>query len=137
MAPIWSLLSALAEARSTRRVSYYYGARTRRDLFQLREIERLSDRLPRFRFIAALSAPAPEDDWQGELGLITDVVDRLESDLSGADGYVCGPPAMVDAALSVLGMHGLPEGRTFYDRFTIATSEGEPAHAPDSAGSAG
>lgn len=129
MAPIWSLLNYMAEQEIERKVVYYYGARTRRDLFHLKELEQLSQRLPDFRFIPALSEPTPEDEWEGEVGVITDVVDRLEGDLGGNEGYLCGPPPMIDAAIPMLGAHGLPEARIFYDKFTITASEEEQEHA--------
>jgi propane monooxygenase reductase component len=129
MAPIWSLLNSMAERGIERKVTYYYGARTRKDLFHVDELQRLSERLPDFRFVPALSEPAPEDEWEGETGLITDVVDRLEGDLSGLEGYLCGPPPMIDASIPMLGAHGLPEARIFYDKFTITASEEEQHHA--------
>lgn len=129
MAPIWSLLNSMAERGIERKVTYYYGARTRKDLFHLEEFEQLSERLSDFRFIPALSEPDPEDDWDGEVGLITDVVDRLEDDLSGFEGYLCGPPPMIDASIPVLGAHGLPEAKIFYDKFTITATEEEQEQA--------
>ena len=129
MAPIWSLLTYMAEKGIDRKAVYYYGARTRKDLFHLEEFERLSERLPKFRFVPALSEPSPEDEWEGETGLITDVVDRLEDDLSGHEGYLCGPPPMIDACLPMLGAHGLPEAKIFYDKFTVTASEEEQEHA--------
>jgi propane monooxygenase reductase subunit len=129
MAPIWSLLNYMAENGIERNAVYYYGARTRKDLFHLEELERLSERLPNFRFVPALSEPSPDDDWDGETGLITDVVDRLEGDLSGHEGYLCGPPPMIDASIPVLGAHGLPEAKIFFDKFTITASEEEQEHA--------
>jgi propane monooxygenase reductase subunit len=129
MAPIWSLLCSMAERGIKRKVTYYYGARTRKDLFHLDELGALSERLPGFRFVPALSEPSPDDDWDGEVGLITDVVDRLEGDLSGLEGYLCGPPPMIDASIPMLDAHGLPEARIFYDKFTITASEEEQEQA--------
>jgi propane monooxygenase reductase component len=129
MAPIWSLLNSMAERGIERKVTHYYGARTRKDLFHLEEFEQLSKRLSDFRFIPALSEPSPDDDWDGEVGLITDVVDRLEDDLSGYEGYLCGPPPMIDASIPMLGAHGLAEARIFFDKFTITATEEEQEKA--------
>jgi propane monooxygenase reductase subunit len=125
MAPIWSLLSSMAERGIRRKATYYYGGRSARDLFHLEEMAALAERLPGFRFVPALSEPAADEDWDGEVGLITDVVDRLEGDLSGCEGYLCGPPPMIDAAIPMLGAHGMPEARIFYDKFTITAAEEE------------
>jgi propane monooxygenase reductase subunit len=125
MAPIWSLLNSMAERHIDRRVTYFYGARARRDLFYLDELAELGERLPSFRFIPALSEPQPDDDWDGETGLITDVVDRHMDDLARHEAYLCGPPPMIDAALPVLQAKGCGEARIFYDKFTITASEEE------------
>jgi propane monooxygenase reductase subunit len=125
MAPIWSLLNSMAERGIQRPTTYYYGARSRRDLFHLDELHALAQRLPDFRFVPALSEPAPDDDWNGDVGLITDVLDRHEGDLSGCEGYLCGPPPMIDAAIDLLKAKGLGEARIFYDKFTITATEDE------------
>ena len=93
------------------------------------ELDTLSQRLPHFRFVPALSDPSPDESWDGETGLITDVVDRLEGDLSAFEGYLCGPPPMIDASIPMLGAHGLPEAKIFFDKFTITASEEEQYHA--------
>ncbi len=122
MAPLWSLINAVAESGSARKVTYYYGARTARDLFYLDELQALERRMPGFRYVLALSESAPADAWTGESGFITDVVERLETDLGEIDAYVCGPPPMVDAALALLERRGVPADRTFYDKFTTTAS---------------
>lgn len=118
MAPILSLLRAMAERGITRKATYYYGARTRRDLCFDKELRALEETLPAFRYVPALSEPTEGDDWTGEVGLITEVVRRYESDLSGTDAYVCGPPPMVESAIEVLTALGTREGHIYYDKFT-------------------
>jgi propane monooxygenase reductase subunit len=118
MAPILSLLRSMAERGINRRATYYYGARRRRDLCFEEELRALEGSLSNFRYVPALSEPEDEDEWDGEVGLITDVVARHESDLSGADGYICGPPPMVDAAIATLIGLGAPEERIYHDKFT-------------------
>jgi propane monooxygenase reductase component len=118
MAPILAQLRGLAAAGSTRRTRFYYGARTAADLFALPEIAELGGRLADFAFVPALS----EDPAAAyEQGLITDVVDRHEGDLSGSDAYLCGPPGMCDAACTLLTGKGVPEERIFLDKFTTST----------------
>jgi propane monooxygenase reductase component len=122
MAPILSVLRSMAERGLARRATYYYGARGRADLCYEAELRELERTLPGFRFVPALSEPAPGDGWDGEVGLITDVVRRHEKDLAGTDAYVCGPPPMVEAAMAVLGELGVAEKRIFYDKFTTTGS---------------
>jgi propane monooxygenase reductase subunit len=127
MAPIWSILNHMAEKGIERKATYYYGARTQKDLFYLEEAKELAERLPaEFRFVPALSEP--DDDWEGERGLITDVVMRLEGDLSGTEAYLAGPPPMIDAAIPVLMRKGVDKDSIFYDKFTSTAEmeEGEP-----------
>ena len=126
MAPLLSLLRSLAERSVQRRVSFYYGARTADDLCFGPEIAELGERLPSdFSYAPAVSEPAG-DTWTGRTGLITDVVEAEETDLTGADAYVCGPPPMVDAAIATLTKLGVREANIFYDKFTTTgEAEGE------------
>jgi propane monooxygenase reductase subunit len=118
MAPILSLLRSMAEKGIERQATYYYGARGRKDLCFEEELRALEQRLPGFRYVPALSEPAADDGWDGEIGLITDVVKRHEAGLKGAHAYVCGPPPMVEAAMPLLGTLGVEEKRIYYDKFT-------------------
>jgi propane monooxygenase reductase subunit len=125
MAPILALLRSMAERGITRKATYYYGARGRRDLCFEAELRALEQTLPGFRYVPALSEPAPGDDWAGETGLITDVVRRHATGLAGAHAYVCGPPPMVEAALPLLASLGVAEKRIYYDKFTTTGEQGQ------------
>jgi len=118
MAPILSLLRSMAERGLQRKATFFYGARTRKDLCFESELRKLAQKLPDFRYIPALSEPGDDDGWDGETGLITDVVKRRAGDLRGAHAYVCGPPPMVEAALPLLETLGVEEKRIYYDKFT-------------------
>jgi propane monooxygenase reductase subunit len=119
MAPLWSLLNNMAERGIQRKATYFYGARTRKDLFYLDQLHDLEHRLPGFRFIPALSMATAEDAWDGETGLITEVLDRhLAENQTSTQAYLCGPPPMIDAAIPVLLGKGISEDRIFYDKFT-------------------
>ena len=118
MAPILSLLRSMAERGLQRKATFFYGARTRKDLCFESELRKLAQKLPDFRYIPALSEPGDDDGWDGETGLITDVVKRRSGDLRGAHAYVCGPPPMVEAALPLLESLGVEEKRIYYDKFT-------------------
>jgi propane monooxygenase reductase subunit len=120
MAPVISLLRSMAEKGSARPATFYYGARTEDDLFALDELERLAGALPDLRFVPALSEADEQTGWSGEAGLITDVVDRLEDDLTDVDAYLCGPPPMVDAAIALLERRGCAEAHIYFDKFTTS-----------------
>ncbi len=116
MAPILSLLRSLSESGSDRDATYYYGARTEDDLFHLQELSGLP-----CGFVPACSEDS--NGWAGEAGLITDVVDRLEGDVTEVDAYVCGPPPMVEAAIALLERRGVPEAHIYFDKFTTTADE--------------
>jgi propane monooxygenase reductase component len=118
MAPILSLLRSMADRGIDRKATYYYGARRRRDLCFEKELRGLEETLPNFRYVPALSEPADGDGWDGETGLITDVMKRLAGNLAGAHAYVCGPPPMVEAAQVALAAAGVEEKRIYFDKFT-------------------
>ncbi|MDQ0380612.1 NADH:ubiquinone reductase (Na(+)-transporting) subunit F [Amycolatopsis thermophila] len=117
MAPILALLRSMADRGIDRKTTFYYGARRRRDLCFDKELHELEQTLPDFTYVPALSEPG-DDDWDGETGMVTDVLRRRETDLTGADAYVCGPPPMVEAALELLPALGVADKRIFYDKFT-------------------
>jgi propane monooxygenase reductase subunit len=125
MAPILSLLRSMAERGIHRRATFFYGARGQRDLCFEEELHAIAEKLPGFTYIPALSEPdGADEEWDGENGLITDVVKRLSGDgLRGAHAYVCGPPPMVEAALPLLETLGVEDKRIYYDKFTTT---GEP-----------
>jgi propane monooxygenase reductase component len=120
MAPILCLLRSMAERGIDRKAVYYYGARRRGDLCFEDELRALEQTLPNFRYIPALS----EEEWEGETGLITDVVARSETGRARAHAYVCGPPPMVEAAVPLLTRLGIPEKHVYWDKFTTT---GEPS----------
>ena len=123
LAPILALLRSMAERGIDRRAAFYYGARRRRDLCFTDELTALEEKLPNFRFVPALSEPDDGDGWDGEVGLITDVVKRHETDLRRAHAYLCGPPPMVEAAMPLLASLGVAEKHIYYDKFTTTGGE--------------
>ncbi|ADG06262.1 Oxidoreductase FAD-binding domain protein [Kyrpidia tusciae DSM 2912] len=124
MAPLWSLMCDMAEKGIDRKIRFFYGARTARDLFYLDEIRELQDRFSDFAFVPALSEPSEGDNWSGATGMITEVLEnylQAHPPAAGIQGYLCGPPPMIDAAIRVLTNHGAEERNIFYDKFTAST----------------
>lgn len=123
MSPLWSIFNDHIASGEERPVRFFYGARSRRDLFYLDEIRQAASALKDFQFIPALSDATPEDQWNGAAGYIHEVVRQALRDeaLSGAmDAYSCGPPPMVDALLPVLQMAGAAPEHIYFDKFTPA-----------------
>ncbi len=124
MSPLWSILSDHIASGEQRPIRFFYGARTRTDLFYLQELQDIAARLPDFRFIPALSNATDGDNWDGETGFVHEVVKRhlAAEKLPGKiDAYACGPTPMIDAMLPVLQMNGVEPEHIYFDKFTPAT----------------
>ena len=118
MAPILAILRDLAATGNRRQVTFFYGARSDRDLFLLDELNELAAKHDWFTFVPALSEPRNNvGDWDGEIGLVTEVLARRVPSLSGAEAYLCGPPPMIDAAIDVLVDLGCKPKYIYFDRF--------------------
>jgi Na+-transporting NADH:ubiquinone oxidoreductase subunit F len=116
-APIRSIVHYLRDHGMPRKVQYFFGARSKRDLYYTEEFTGIAEEFPNFTYIPALSAPATEDNWDGETGLITDVLDRHTGDLSDTEAYLCGSPGMIDACIKVLTKHNIKPENIYYDKF--------------------
>jgi Na+-transporting NADH:ubiquinone oxidoreductase subunit F len=122
MAPLRAQISHLFEtAHTTRRVSYWYGARSRQEIFYEDYFQNLARLHPNFSFHVALSAPLPDDNWTSYLGFIHEVVleNHLRSHAHAAavEYYLCGPPMMIKACTKVLAELGVPADQIAYDEF--------------------
>ncbi len=116
-APIKAILFDMETEGSERRVRYFFGARSAKDLFLVDEMKSFEQRLPNYKYIPALSEPQPEDNWEGETGLITDVLARHMESGENTEAYLCGSPGMIDACIKVLKDKGVPEELIYYDKF--------------------
>jgi len=122
MAPLRSQITYLFETlRTNRKVSYWYGARSRSDLYYLDHFEKLAEDFENFSFYVALSEPKPEDDWNSYTGMIHKIVAEeylVKHENPGAiEYYLCGPPAMVSACLEMLKENAVGEENISYDEF--------------------
>lgn len=117
MAPMRSIVLRLAEMGMPRRVSLFFGARTRRDLFYVDVFNDLAKRFPNFRYFPALSEPLPADNWAGEVGFVTQVAQRHVAPDGRKEAVLCGPPPMIDAAMRILPKLGIPEEHIYFDKF--------------------
>jgi NAD(P)H-flavin reductase len=116
LAPIESMIADLADRQNIRPVTVFFGARTAADLYHLDRLEAIRRRMPSLEIVPALSGAVPAG-WSGETGLVTDVVDRWFSRLSGYDAYLCGPAAMIDVAVEVITRRGVRSRNVYFDAF--------------------
>ncbi len=117
-APFKSIIQSQPEELSRRGTTFFFGARARKDLFHLDFMQRYTGRYAGLRFIPALSMPEPGDEWTGERGLITGVLDRHVPDASNTEFYLCGSPGLIDACAKVLRAKGVTDEFLFYDKFS-------------------
>jgi Na+-transporting NADH:ubiquinone oxidoreductase subunit F len=118
MAPFWSMVRRMKEAGAVnRKVTYFFGAVNREDLFLTDELRAIEKEMPNFTYVPALSGERL-DGWDGEKGLITEVVARHVGDGGEKEGYLCGSGGMINAAVKVLVAKGVPRDRIYYDSFT-------------------
>lgn len=117
LAPIKSILHKIEEEGIQRKTTFFFGCVGKRDLYYVDEMKAFEDKIPGFRFVPALSGAKEEDDWTGETGLITEVVDRYVNEGSNIEAYLCGSPGMIDACIKVLNSKGVSDDRIFYDKF--------------------
>jgi Na+-transporting NADH:ubiquinone oxidoreductase subunit F len=115
MAPLRSHILELFKTRRTKRkVSFWYGGRSLREVFYAEEFEALAREHDNFTFYLALSEPQPEDNWQGLTGYIHQVLfdNYLKEHPSPEDinFYMCGPPVMTQAMLTMLDDLGVEAG---------------------------
>lgn len=122
MAPLRSHTFELLKARaSDRKISYWYGGRSSRELFYVDEFRALEEKFPNFQFKIALSDPLPEDNWTGYTGFIHQVLyDKYLKDHPSPEDieyYICGPPMMLQAVLNMLDGLGVESDNIAYDDF--------------------
>jgi Na+-transporting NADH:ubiquinone oxidoreductase subunit F len=122
MAPLRSHIFELFKRRkTTRKVSYWYGGRSSRELFYVDHFREIEREFPNFKFNIALSEPLPEDNWTGYRGFIHQVL--LENYLKNhpapedIEYYICGPPMMNAAVFKMLDELGVEPENIAYDDF--------------------
>ena len=133
MAPLRSHLFHIFHTLKTtdRKVSFWYGGRTRRELFYIEQFREIEKQFPNFKFYVALDNPLPEDNWQ--------VKENMDADGDGFKGYImpvvmeqylnnhpepeeieyyfCGPPLMNASVIKALDELGVPEENISFDDF--------------------
>ncbi|MEK6269864.1 MAG: NADH:ubiquinone reductase (Na(+)-transporting) subunit F [Planctomycetales bacterium] len=122
MAPLRSHIFELFKQRKTgRKVSYWYGGRSKRELFYVEQFDQIAKNFPNFSFNIALSEPLPEDRWTGNVGFIHQVLyDNYLRDHPAPEDieyYICGPPMMNQAVFKLLDDLGVEQENIAFDDF--------------------
>ena len=122
MAPLRAqILHLFRTLHTNRKVSYWYGARSKKEIFYEEDFREIEKQFPNFSFHIALSDPQPEDNWTGYTGFIHQVI--LDNYLKNHEApedieyYMCGPGPMANAVKAMLENLGVERSQLFFDDF--------------------
>ncbi len=122
MAPLRAqILHLFRTLHTDRKVSYWYGARSKKEIFYEEDFREIERQFPNFTFHIALSDPQPEDNWTGYTGFIHQVIyDNYLKDHDAPEDieyYMCGPGPMANAVKVMLENLGVERSQLFFDDF--------------------
>lgn len=122
-----SMILDLLECGDSRRIVLFQGARTQAELYNHELFERLAVEHDNFTYVPALSQADEDADWQGFRGHVHDAAKQhFDGRFAGNKAYLCGPPLMIDAAISALMQGRLFERDIFMERFLTAADGNDP-----------
>lgn len=130
MSAIKAILEECVLDQVERNCIYLFGAKTEADLYCAEEMQRIKEQWHKdytFDYIPVLSEDTEDSSWAGATGFVTNYfkeayLDTSALDLKDAQGYLCGPPPMIDAAIELLKSGGISEESIYYDKFLDASS---------------
>jgi len=122
MAPLRShILHQLDGIHAQRKITFWYGARSKKEMFYDEDFKDLEQRYGNFSYNVALSDPEAGDNWSGPTGFIHSHLHnaylRNHEDPTEIEYYLCGPPPMIDAVINTLYDLGVADDMIFYDKF--------------------
>lgn len=122
MAPMRShIFDQLKRIHSDRKITFWYGARSKREMFYHEEFLELEKKNPNFTYHVALSDPLPEDNWTGFTGFIHNVLHdeylKNHDDATEVEYYLCGPPIMLKCGMEMLDNLGVEKEMIDFDDF--------------------
>ncbi|MEI6437381.1 MAG: NADH:ubiquinone reductase (Na(+)-transporting) subunit F [Candidatus Omnitrophota bacterium] len=122
MAPMRSHLFHLFHTmRTNRKVSFWYGARSKREMFYTDDFTNIEKEFPNFKYNVALSDALPEDNWTGMKGFIHNALYenylKNHPEPEECEYYLCGPPMMISAVTKMLDSLGVPKKMIAFDSF--------------------
>lgn len=122
MAPMRShIFDQFYTKKTKRKATFWYGARSLREMFYDDEFKAIEKEFPNFKYQVALSEPLPEDNWDGPVGFIHQVVYDMylknHEDPTEIEYYLCGPPLMLSAVRKMLYDLGVDDENILFDDF--------------------
>ena len=130
MSAVKAVLEQAVLEQVERDALFLFGARTQADLYGGEDMARIRagwHPKHRFEYVAVLNMEPEDSDWNGPRGLVTDYLKQAYLtprvyDIACCQGYLCGPPPMIDAAVAVLKEEGMPGDSIYFDKFLDASS---------------
>jgi Na+-transporting NADH:ubiquinone oxidoreductase subunit F len=124
MAPLRSIIRyELLHSGSGRKIDFWYGGRTSKDLLYADDFDVLATRFANFKWQPVLSEPQNSENWTGPTGFVHETVRETllsrNQDFDSCEFYICGPPVMLAATRKMITEFGVPETRVFFDDFGI------------------
>jgi phenol hydroxylase P5 protein len=121
-----SMVLELLEQGDSRNITLLQGARNLAELYNRELFEELARQHENFTYVPALDAPLPEDNWTGFTGYVHEAaIAHFDGQFSGHKAYMCGPPPMIDAAITALMRGRLFERDIYMERFLTAADGAE------------
>lgn len=116
-APIKSMLEDLEVKGTDRKMTYFFGARTTKDLYLTEYMQHFEQVLPTFQYIPVLSHPSADENWNGRTGFVMPFFKEVMRDPQNTEAYLCGSPGMINAVTKALVEMGVPTEKIYYDSF--------------------
>ena len=117
LAPIKSMIFDILEKGIKKNMTFFFGAGSKKDLYYYELFKELEKEHKNFKYVPALAKPDEKDIWDGETGLITEVVSRYVDDVMQKHAYLCGSPGMLDACINILEVKGFTDQNIYFDKF--------------------
>jgi phenol hydroxylase P5 protein len=125
-----SMIQDLLDDEDQTPITLIYGQRNKSELYYHQEFLELSAQYPHFSYVPALSEPDGDDDWQGATGFVHEVANKhFQNDFSGHKAYLCGPPVMIEACISML-MQGRLYERDIYTETFLSAADATEQRSP-------
>lgn len=123
-----SMIIHLLESGDQRQISLFHGARNVSELYHRERFEQLASQHANFTYVPALNEPSETDQWQGFVGFVHQAAAaHFEGKFKGHKAYLCGPPLMIDAAITTLMQGRLFEQDIHMEKFFTAADGAEDA----------
>lgn len=116
LAPMKSILYQIDENNIQRETILFFGEKTKGELYYYDELKNLESKLHNFKFYPTLSR-ADDEEWDGERGRVTNLIEKHVPENAPFDVYLCGAPPMIESCMELLIQKGIPEDHMFFDKF--------------------